>query len=78
LRDYIIYLNDILSSINKIEKVIKNVKSFQELDEIVIDGILRNLEIVGEAAKNLPEEFKNLHKDVPWKEICCFKKYFGS
>ena len=82
MRDYIIYLNDILSSINKIEKAIKNVKSFQELDEIVIDGILRNLEIVGEAAKNLPEEFKNLHKDVPWKEIVALRnilvhEYFG-
>ena len=82
MRDYIIYLNDILSSINKIEKAIKNVKSFQELDEIVIDGILRNLEIVGEAAKSLPEEFKNLHKDVPWKEIVALRnilvhEYFG-
>ncbi len=42
MRDCIIYLNDILSSINKIEKAIKNVKSFQELDEIVIDGILKD------------------------------------
>jgi uncharacterized protein with HEPN domain len=30
---------------------------------------LRRLEIIGEAAKNIPEEFRNQYPDVPWKQI---------
>ena len=38
-------------------------------DELVIDGVARNLEIIGEAARQLPEEFKRVHGHIPWTQI---------
>ncbi|PIU22141.1 MAG: hypothetical protein COT14_02660 [Candidatus Diapherotrites archaeon CG08_land_8_20_14_0_20_30_16] len=44
--------------------------------------MMQLLEIIGEAVKNLPVEFKNKHKDVPWKDIAGMRDrvahfYFG-
>jgi len=44
--------------------------------------VVRNIEIIGEAIKNLPEEFKNKHKGIPWKDIAGMRDriahfYFG-
>lgn len=70
-RDAKLYLQDIASSISKINEYVKNM-NFDDFanDHKTIDAIIRNLEIVGEAVKNLPKEIKTKHKDVPWNEIC--------
>jgi uncharacterized protein with HEPN domain len=51
-------------------------------DELVIDGVARNLEIIGEAARQLPEEFNRVHTQVPWTQIAGLRNrivhdYFG-
>ncbi len=51
-------------------------------DELVIDGVARNLEIIGEAARQLPEEFRRNHAQVPWTQIAGLRNrivhdYFG-
>ena len=33
------------------------------------DALLHNLHVIGEAVKKLPEDFRNLHPDLPWREI---------
>jgi uncharacterized protein with HEPN domain len=38
-------------------------------DELVIDGVARNLEIIGEAARQLPEEFRHNHGEVAWTQM---------
>jgi uncharacterized protein with HEPN domain len=38
-------------------------------DEKTIDAVVRNLEVVGEAVKQLPAEFKERHPDIPWRQI---------
>jgi len=50
-RNYILYLEDILASANKIQNYVGNA-SFEELikDELKIDAIVRNFEIIGEAS----------------------------
>jgi len=59
MRDYKLYLDDILEAIKKIEKYVKGL-TFEELEKnsLVIDGVVRNLEIIGEAAKNIPASVK--------------------
>ena len=37
--------------------------------ELVIDGVIRNLEIIGEATKRLPKSFRQQYPQVPWKKI---------
>ncbi|MGB2768363.1 MAG: DUF86 domain-containing protein, partial [Candidatus Zixiibacteriota bacterium] len=47
-----------------------------------VDAVIRNLEIIGEAARNLPEAVRNGHPDIPWKRMIGLRniavhEYFG-
>ena len=33
------------------------------------DAVVRRLEIIGEAVKSIPEEFRQLHPEIPWRDI---------
>ena len=51
-------------------------------DYKTVDAVIRNFEIIGEAAKNLPEDFKTIHSDLPWSEMYLLRnkvshEYFG-
>lgn len=82
-RDYSLYLKDILDSLEKIEEYTKDL-TFDKFfhNTIVIDAVIRNFEIIGEASKYLPAQMKALHKDIPWKEMAGMRdkmvhEYFG-
>lgn len=65
-----LYVRDILDSIKKIEKYTKDLSlGHFKKDELVIDGVIRNIEILGEAARNVPAEVRNKYKEIPWKRI---------
>ena len=83
MRDLLLYVEDILEAIEKIKRYTAGM-SFDDFveDEKTVDAVIRNLEIIGEAVKNLPEEFKEKHSNVPWKEISGMRDrlihaYFG-
>lgn len=65
-----VYLDDILGSIEKIERYITDLTpaKFAE-DSEAQDAVMRRLEIIGEAVKHLPNEVKTKHSDIPWKKI---------
>ena len=78
-----LYIEDILSSIEKIENYVSGM-SFEDFwrDYKTIDAVVRNLSIIGEASKNMPEEIKSKHTEVPWIEIVGMRnkvmhEYFG-
>ena len=82
-REFKAYLADIIDAIRKIEKYTKNL-SYEKFaaDELILDGIVRNLEIIGEAAKRLPEEFRSRHTNIEWNKITGMRnrivhEYFG-
>ena len=61
---------DIEECINRIELYIKNLDYEQFMQDIKTqDAVIRNLEIIGEAAKKLTEEFKEKHSNIAWYEI---------
>ena len=77
------YLKDILEAIRKIEKYTEG-QSFNDFreDELKQDGVVRNLEIIGEAVKNIPDEIKNKKSEVEWKKVAGLRDilihaYFG-
>ncbi|MEK7537388.1 MAG: DUF86 domain-containing protein [Patescibacteria group bacterium] len=65
-----IYKRHILDAIAKIERYINGVdqKKFA-VDELVQDGVVRELEIIGEAVKRLSAKFKTRAPELPWKAI---------
>ena len=69
-RDPILCLEDIETSCTKILKHTKGLEraSFSS-DEIRFDGVLFNLQVIGEAVKNLPDELRERHSDIAWREI---------
>ncbi len=69
-RDPLLILEDIENSCAKILRYTAGL-AFDEVmgEEMRLDGILMNLQIVGEAVKNLPAEIREKHRDIPWREI---------
>ncbi len=83
MRSYKLYLKDILIAIKKINEYTKSL-TFDKLkkDKLIIDAVVRNLEIIGEASKNIPKRIKVKHPDIEWKKICGLRdilahEYFG-
>lgn len=77
------FFDDILEAIRKIEKYSKNL-SLDKLkkDEMIQDAIIRNLEIIGEAVKNIPVAVKDENPEIEWKKISGLRDilihtYFG-
>jgi uncharacterized protein with HEPN domain len=64
-----IYAEDILEAINKIEKYTENGKRSFMKDGMTQDAVIRNLAIIGEAAKKLPKSIRDKEKKIPWKSI---------
>ena len=64
------YLDDILEAVEKIERFTEGMDyaEFVE-DSKTVDAVLRNFEVIGEAAKNVPEEIRREHSNVPWSEM---------
>ena len=73
-RDVRLFLYDILECIEKIEKYTKDM-DFDDFvkNDLVVDAVIRNLEIIGEAVKNIPEDFRSKYPDIPWKKIVGFR-----
>ena len=82
-RESKLLVEDIMDSANKILEYTQGL-SFEEFtnDSKTIDAVIRNFEIIGEAANRLPEDFKDKHSNVDWHRIRGFRNrivhdYFG-
>ncbi len=76
-------LNDIRQAIDRIEQYIKNLSfdTFSE-DRKSVDAVVRNLEIIGEAANRLPDELKEKYSEIEWHKVVGLRhrivhEYFG-
>lgn len=66
-RDARLYLQDIVDSINKIQKYTDNMTLEEfELNDMAVDAVARNFEIIGEAATRVTDDIKEMYPDVPW------------
>ena len=69
-RTWELRVRDILTSIVAIEDY-AGAMSYEEFrrDRKTVDAVLRNLEIIGEAAANVPPAVQGQHPDIPWDEM---------
>ncbi|MBI3754769.1 MAG: DUF86 domain-containing protein [Deltaproteobacteria bacterium] len=69
-RDMRLYIEDISECIARIEEYTKEIaeKDFYKNTQIQ-DAVLRRFEIIGEAVKNIPQDFRDKYPDIPWKKI---------
>ncbi len=82
MKDDRVYLNHILDSIKRIESYTSKGKEAFFRESIVQDAVMRNLEIIGEAVKNLSPDFRARHSEIPWARIAGMRDvlihgYFG-
>jgi uncharacterized protein with HEPN domain len=76
-------LNDICQAIDRIEQYIENLSfdAFSE-DQKSVDAVVRNLEIIGEAANRFPDELKEKYSEIEWYKVVGLRhrivhEYFG-
>lgn len=76
-------VEDIIDSSNKILEYTQDL-SFEEFtnDSKTIGAVIRNFEIIGEAANRLPDDYKDAHLNIDWHRIRGFRNrivhdYFG-
>ena len=69
-RKWKLFAMDMLEAIEKIEKYTTGI-SYNEFmeDSKTKDAVVRNLEIVGEAANRIPEEIKQKYEEIPWSQV---------
>ena len=82
-RDPSILLEDMLAAMDKISRYTDGWSRDQFLaDERTTDAVVRNIEIIGEAVRQLPEPFKQAHSEISWRQIAGMRNrivhdYFG-
>jgi len=83
MREYKIYLRDIINAMTSIESFVGKMDFDQfKDDDKTTSAVIRKLEIIGEAAKNIPKNITEKYSSVPWKEMAGMRDklihfYFG-
>jgi len=82
-KDTKVFLGHILESIEHVEAYIHGLRKDDFLNsEQKQDAVIRRIEIIGEAARNIPASFRKKHNHIPWKKIAGMRDklahdYFG-
>lgn len=82
MKNDLVYLRHIADAITDIDKYTVGGKSEFYATKMIQDAVIRNLEIIGEAVKNISPATREQNPDIPWKQIAGLRdilihQYFG-
>lgn len=82
MRDAAERLRDIQEAITRITKYTNQGRHIFDQDELVQTWVIHHLEIIGEAVRSIPQDFKDIHPEISWKQISRMRNilihiYFG-
>jgi len=72
-KDPRVYLAHILECADRIERYLGQDREAFLRDTMVQDAVIRNFEVIGEAAKRIPEQFRVVHAEIPWRLMAGFR-----
>ena len=72
-KDPRVYLAHILECAEKIERFTRGGREEFLREELIQDAVIRNLEIIGEAAKRVDENYRAVHSQIPWRGMAALR-----
>jgi uncharacterized protein with HEPN domain len=83
IKDDIVYLNHIIDAISRIEEYVHGLTYDDFIENYLIqDGVIRQIQVIGEATKKISYNTRGKYPDIPWKDIAGMRDklihdYFG-
>lgn len=69
-RNWTLRIQDILKSIDTITQFLEGVTLAEfRKSRLIVDAVVRNFEIIGEASNHVPRTIQNLYPDIPWRDM---------
>jgi len=70
LREWFFYISDMIDFAEKVLTYTEDMDQFSFTGSgINYDAVLRNLELIGEAARHIPDSVRQSHPDIPWRRV---------
>lgn len=73
MKDPRIQLAQILECLDRVDQYTRGGRAEYDAQAIIRDAVVRNFEIIGEASKRVPEDYRRRHPEIPWRELAGFR-----